>query len=127
MKENILHYFFVFCTKYKKPLLIDSLHPDILNFTYKYCYENSMEMIALTIRDKHTMILEIKTANVVDSPQAMIANLKNYVASELRNKHPFLKTKSPSLWTRQNFIQTLGTVQEDAYEEFILVQKGVNE
>lgn len=127
MQENILHYLFVFCTKYKKMLLLDSLHPDILNFTYKYCYENSMEMVSLKIRDQHTMILEIKTSTISDSPQAMIANLKNYVASELRSKHPFLKSKSPSLWTRQNFIQTLGTIQEDAFEEFIMVQKGVNE
>lgn len=127
MQENILHYLFVFCTKYKKTLLIESLQPDLLNFTYKYCYENSLEMVSLKIRDQHTVILEIKTSNIVDSPQAMIANLKNYVASELRNKHPFLKSKSPSLWTRQNFIQTLGTIQEADFEAFISVQKGVNE
>lgn len=127
MEENILHYLFVFCTKYKKTLLTEELHPDILNFTYKYCYENSLALISLNVREKHTIILEIKTEVTNESPHVIITNLKSYIAGELKKKHAQLKTKTPSLWTREHFIQTLGTKQDDDIETFILRQKGLKD
>jgi putative transposase len=127
MNENILQYLFVFCTKYKKMLLTEDLHADFLNLTYKYCYENSLELLSLNIRDKNTVIIEIKTEVGTESPHVIVTNLKSYVAGELKKKYPQLKSKTPSLWTREHFIQTIGTRQDDIMEMFIQTQKGLKD
>jgi putative transposase len=119
MSKNILHYLFVFCTKYKKKLLIEELHPDFLNLTYKYCYENDLELVSLNIRDGHTVIIEIKTELSKESPHIIIANLKAYLFGELKKKYSYLTTKTPSLWTRESFIQTIGKTIETEIDDFI--------
>lgn len=127
MNENILQYLFVFCTKYKKALLTEDLHADFLNLTYKYCYENSLELLSLNIREKNTVIIEIKTEIGSESPHVIITNLKSYVAGELKKKHGQLKSKTPSLWTREHFIQTIGVRQDEIMETFIQNQKGLKD
>jgi putative transposase len=119
MSKNILHYLFVFCTKYKKKLLLTELHPDFLNLTYKYCYENDLELVSLNIRDAHTVILEIKTEVSKESPHLIVANLKAYLFGELKRKYSYLTSKTPSLWTREAFIQTLGSTIETEIDDFI--------
>jgi putative transposase len=119
MSKNILHYLFVFCTKYKKKLLLEGLHPDFLNLTYKYCYENDLELVSLNIRDNHTVILEIKTEVSKESPHLIVANLKAYLFGELKKKYNYLTSKTPSLWTREVFIQTLGSTIETEIDDFI--------
>jgi putative transposase len=119
MSKNILHYLFVFCTKYKKKLLLEELHPDFLNLTYKYCYENDLELVSLNIRDNHTVILEIKTEVSKESPHLIVANLKAYLFGELKKKYSYLTSKTPSLWTRESFIQTLGSTIETEIDDFI--------
>ena len=119
MSKNILHYRFVFCTKYKKKLLLEELHPDFLNLTYKYCYENELELVTLDIQNSHTVILEIKTEVSKESPHLIVANLKAYLFGELKKKYSYLTTKTPSLWTRESFIQTLGSVLEIDMDDFI--------
>jgi putative transposase len=119
MSKNILHYLFVFCTKYKKKLLLEELHPDFLNLTYKYCYENDLELVSLNIRDNHTVILEIKTEVSKESPHLIVANMKAYLFGELKKKYGYLTTKTPSLWTREVFVQTLGSTLESEIDDFI--------
>ena len=119
MSKNILHYRFVFCTKYKKKLLLEELHPDFLNLTYKYCYENELKLVTLDIQNSHTVILEIKTEMSKESPHLIVANLKAYLFGELKKKYSYLTTKTPSLWTRESFIQTLGSVLEIDTDDFI--------
>ena len=119
MSKNILHYLFVFCTKYKKKLLLEELHPDFLNLTYKYCYENDLELVSLNIRDSHTVIIEIKTELSKESPHLIIANLKAFLFGELKKKYSYLTTKTPSLWTREVFVQTLGSTIESEIDDFI--------
>lgn len=123
MSKNILHYLFVFCTKYKKKLLLEELHPDFLNLTYKYCYENDLELVSLNIRDNHTVILEIKTEVSKESPHLIVANLKAYLFGELKKKYSYLTSKTPSLWTRESFIQTLGSTIETEIDDFIDIQE----
>jgi putative transposase len=115
MSKNILHYFFVFCTKYKKKLLLEELHPDFLNLTYKYCYENDLELVSLNIRDSHTVIIEIKTELSKESPHLIIANLKAFLFGELKKKYSYLTTKTP----REVFVQTLGSTLESEIDDFI--------
>jgi REP element-mobilizing transposase RayT len=119
MSKNILHYLFVFCTKYKKKLLIEELYPDFLNLTYKYCYENDLELVSLNIRDSHTVIIEIKTELSKESPHIIIANLKAFLFGELKKKYLYLTTKTPSLWTREVFVQTIGKTIETEIDDFI--------
>lgn len=123
MSKNILHYLFVFCTKYKKKLLLEELHPDFLNLTYKYCYENDLELVSLNIRDNQTVILEIKTEVSKESPHLIVANLKAYLFGELKKKYSYLTSKTPSLWTRESFIQTLGSTIETEIDDFIDIQE----
>jgi putative transposase len=119
MIKNNLHYLFVFCTKYKKKLLLEELHSDFLNLTYKYCYENDLVLVSINIRDTHTVILEIETKVSNESPHIIIANLKAYLFGELKKKYTYLTTKTPSLWTRETYIQTLGTTIEERIDDFI--------
>ena len=119
MNKNILRYLFVFCTKYKKKILSEELHPDFLNLTYKYCYENELELVSLNIRDAHTVIIEIKTEVSKESPHIILTNLKGYLYAELKKKHTYLKTKTPSLWNIDAYIQTLGTTEEAGIDNFI--------
>lgn len=127
MKENILQYCIIFCTKYKKTLLTEDLHADFLNLTYRYCYENSIALLSLDIRDKHTVILEISTEIAMESPHVIITNLKAYLAGELKKSYPQLKSKTPSLWTRQHFIQTIGVRNDELMEAFVFNQKGLKD
>lgn len=122
MSKNILHYLFVFCTKYKKKLLLEELHPDFLNLTYKYCYENDFKLVSLNIRDNNTVIIEIETEKSKESPYLIIANLKAFLFGELKRKYSYLTTKTPSLWTRESLIQTIGIVLETEIDDFIAIQ-----
>ncbi len=98
---------------------MEELHPDFLNLTYKYCYENELELLSLNIRDNHTVIIEIKTELSKESPHIIIANLKAFLFGELKKKYSYLTTKTPSLWTREVFIQTIGNNNEAEVNDFI--------
>lgn len=107
--------------------MTEDLHADFLNLMYRHCYENSIALLSLDIRDKHTVILEISTEIAMESPHLIITNLKAYLAVELKKNYPQLKSKPPSLWTRQHFFQTIGVRNDELMEAFVFNQKGLKD
>ena len=55
---------------------------------------------------------------------SVVAKIKGYTAHTLRKEYPSLKSRLPSLWTRSNFISTVGSVTLAVVKQYIEDQKG---
>lgn len=58
------------------------------------------------------------------SPHWIVQQLKGYTSRILREKHPSLKSRLPSLWTRSYYCESVGHISEDTIKKYIDEQKG---
>jgi putative transposase len=55
----------------------------------------------------------------------IVKKIKHYTAHMMRKEFPELKSRLPSIWTRNRFISSVGVVTLGVVEQYIRDQKGV--
>ena len=59
------------------------------------------------------------------TPQLIVNQLKGYTSHVLRERHDWLRSRLPTLWTRSYYIGRAGVVSQETIMEYIENQKNV--
>ena len=114
------HYHVVWCTKYKLELLKDGADDRLKEIIYDVAQEFNATVEEIEIMDDYIHLLLSCYPHITHK---IIRTIKGRSSRILKNEYPFIKSRTPSLWTRRYFIATTGDVQLSAIKKYIESQK----
>lgn len=74
-----------------------------------------------TQKDHVHLLVDIPTEHSIDK---VVGKIKGYTSKILREEHPSLKSRLPSLWTRSKFVSSCGSVTLKVIKDYIENQSG---
>jgi putative transposase len=116
-----LGYHIIWCPKYRRKLLTNSVETRLKELLYKKADELGLTIETCEIMPDHVHLF-IKSSPV-DSPHFIVQQLKGYTSRILRQEFPQLKTRVPTLWTRSYYIESVGHISESTVKKYIEDQK----
>lgn len=115
-------YHVIFCPKYRRRVLIGDIEKRLREIFLEYQEKYGYEIIEMEVMPDHVHLL------ISNNPRVGIfetlGKLKGRSSSILRNEFPTLKSRLPCLWTRGNFISTVGSVSLETVKKYIEDQQG---
>ena len=114
-------YHFIWCPKYRRPVLIDSIEKRLKELLIEKAQEIEIEIISMEIMPEHVHLF-VK-ATPVDSPHFIVQQLKGYSSRILRQEFKTLKSRLPTLWTRSYYCESVGHISEETIKKYIEDQK----
>ncbi len=115
-----LHYHFIWCPKYRKPVLVDNVRQDLVDLINEKADEFDLDVINLAVQDDHVhLFIE---GNPKLPPNKIIQQVKGYTSRILSERYDF---GLPSLWTRSYFVSSTGSVSDEIIDQYIEEQTGV--
>ena len=114
------HYHVVWCTKYKLDLLKDGADDRLKEVIHQVAQEFDAIVEKIEIMDDYVHLLLDCYPHAADK---IIKTMKGRSSRILKNEYPFIKSRTPSLWTRRYFIATTGDVQLSVIKKYIENQK----
>ena len=115
-----LGYHIIFCTKYRKRLLIGEVEKDLKMILQSQADKNQLEIASLEVMPEHVHIF-VK-CDPTDSPHRIVQQFKGVSSRILREKYRNLR-KLPTLWTRSYYIESVGHISEETITKYISEQK----
>jgi putative transposase len=116
-----LKYHFVWCPKYRKPILGGEVAKRLEALLYEKAAELNGTIHALEIMPDHVhMFFE---ADPTLAPAQIAAQFKGYASRVLREEFAWLKSRLPSLWSRSYYVGSVGHVSESTVKKYIENQK----
>ncbi|MDD4804555.1 MAG: IS200/IS605 family transposase [Candidatus Pacebacteria bacterium] len=117
-----LGYHIIFCPKYRRKVLTGQVKNRLAELFNIKADELSVKIQDMTIMP-HYVRLFIKASPVL-APHFIINQFKGYSSKVLRNEFPSLKSRLPSLWTRNYYIESVGHISEETIYKYIQDQEG---
>ena len=111
----------VWCPKYRPPVLVGDVVEDLRSLLYQKAEELDADIEALEIHPEHVHLFF--SSDPTESPQRLANQFKGFTSRILRQKHPHLHSRIPSLWSRSYYIGTMGHVSEESVKRYIETQK----
>lgn len=112
----------VWCPKYRRSVLTNGVDADLKRLLRSKCAELGIGVAALEVMPDHVHIFVEHDPTLC---AAEIANrLKGYTSHELRIRHPWLRSRLPTLWSRSYYAGSVGHVSEATVRHYIEDQKG---
>lgn len=111
----------IFCTKYRRKVLIDDIATDLRTIIMDNQEAIGYNVLSLDISSDHVKMMVEATPE--ESINTIIGRIKAESAHILRNKYRVLRSRIPTLWTRVNFISTIGSVALADISAFLECQK----
>jgi putative transposase len=118
-----LYYHLLWCPKYQREVLVDDIADRLLFLLNEKAAEIDLEIVSNEIMPDCVHLL-VK-AKAEDSPHFLIQQLKGYTSKIMREEFPTLKSRIPTLWTRNYYCCSVGRFSEDEINRFIESQKNV--
>jgi putative transposase len=116
-----IHYHFVFCPKYRRPVLGRDVAKRLEELIREKAAELGGEVMNLTIQPDHVHLFCTFPPTI--APYQIMHGIKDYTAFVLRNDFPWLKSRLPSLWTRSYYVGTAGQVSVETIQHYLDEQK----
>lgn len=123
-KESVIHdlqYYFVWCSKFRRPFLVDEVADRLRELFKEKGEELGILIEKIEINPDHVYLL-VK-ASPVFAPHFIVQQLKTFTYRPLMNEFPFLKKKMPCLWTRAYYVENSNWISEKKVNEFIEAQE----
>lgn len=117
-----LKYHFVWCPKYRRPVLIGEVAKDLKDLLHQKAKELDVEIEALEIKPDHVHLFV--SSDPTEAPQRLANQFKGFTSRILRQKYAHLRSRLPSLWSRSYYVGTIGHVSEETVKRYIEAQKG---
>ncbi|TKX52435.1 IS200/IS605 family transposase [Halorubrum sp. SP3] len=114
-----LRYHFVWCPKYRKPVLEGEVRDRLEELIEDKADELGLEILELSIRPDHVHLFITGSPKL--APNKIIQQVKGYTSRNLREEFDF---GLPSLWTRSYFVSGADDVSSGVTEEYIDAQAG---
>ena len=115
-----IHYHFVWCPKYRRPVLIDDVAERLHQLLYEKAGALRVVIEALEIQPDYVHLF--CAAPPTDAPQHYANQFKGYPSRILRQEFPALRAKLPSLWSRSYYVGTAGHVSAEVIQRYIAHQ-----
>lgn len=123
MHSGELKYHIVWCTKYRRDLIKDSIEYRLKELIQLKCKNKNFNLISIETMPDHIHVLVSVDSS---TPVKYIANqLKGYTSNKLRKEFKILRTRVPTLWTRSYYAGTVGNTSEETVKRYIENQKNV--
>jgi len=116
-----LKYHLVWCSKYRRKVLTNAVAEDLKNVLYEKAAQIGAQIEALEIMPDHVHLFV--SADPTAAPQYLANQFKGYTSRVLREKHPHLKSRLPSLWSRSYYVGSIGHVSEETVRRYIEAQR----
>src|SRR5262245_15685285 len=96
-----LKYHIVWCPKYRRPVLVDAVAGRLRGLLAEQSAELGMTVHALEVMPDHVHLFveSDPTRGVAE----IVNRLKGYTSRVLRQEHPALRSRLPTLWSRSYF------------------------
>jgi len=122
-RVRLIVYHVVWTPKRRKAVLVGPVAEDCRTLIERTCEERGRTILQRAIQPDHIHLFvrvwpEASAAFVVKA-------CKGLASRELRARHPDLKRRLPSLWTRSRFAATAGDVGQETIQKCIAAQKGL--
>ena len=117
-----LKYHLVGCPKYRRKVLLGTVIEDLKTLLYQKAAELPVTIEALEVMQDHIHLFV--SADPTVSPQRLANQFKGYTSRLLRLKYPELRSCLPSLWSRSDYVGSVGQVSEETVKRYIETQKG---
>lgn len=116
-------YHVVFCPKYRRPVLEKGVPERLQECVLEKQGECGYEVLEMDVMPDHVHLLISVDPRI--GVNAVVGKIKGYTARALREEFSWLKSRSPSLWTRSEFISSVGAVTLQVVKQYVADQKGV--
>ena len=116
-----LKYHLVWCPKYRRKVLVDQVADDLQDLLYQKAEQLDVTIEALEIMPDHVHLFV--SADPTEAPQRLANQFKGFTARRLRQMHPHLRSRLPSLWSRSYYVGSVGHVAEETIKKYIQEQK----
>ena len=117
-----LKYHIIWCTKYRRKVILDKVEQRLKKLLYEKAAKIGVKIHTLESMPDHVHLF------IESDPSWAIAGiehaLKGYTSRILRKEFPKLKATMCSLWSRSYYVDSIGSVSEEAIKHYIESQKG---
>lgn len=114
-------YLVVWCSKYRRKVLVDAIEARLRELVHKICEENAVDIITLEIMPNNVkLLLDVEPQQNIHK---IIKKIKGTTSHSLRDEFKELTTKLPTLWSNSYLLSTVGEVQENIIQQYIESQK----
>lgn len=117
----VLKYHLVWCPKYRRKVLTDLIADELRLILFEVAASLDVEIEALEIMPDHVHIFVSSSPTL--APQHIVNQFKGVSSRILRDRHPELKSRLPSLWSRSYYIGSIGHVSEETVRAYIEAQR----
>lgn len=114
------HYHIAWCTKYKLDLLKNGADERLKEIIYQVAQEFDAIIEELEVMEDHVRIILSCYPHITHK---IVRIMKGRSSRLLREEFSFVKSRTPSLWTRRYFIATTGGDQLSTIKEYVQNQK----
>ncbi len=109
-----LHYHFVWCVKYRKPVLVDDVAARLRSLLRSKAKDLGLDIINMSVGADHVhLFIE---GHPTMAPNEIIQPIKGHSSHELMEEFNF---GLPSLWTRSYFVSSTGHISDDVVDRYI--------
>ena len=116
------NYFVSFCTIYKRKIIdTNELKLFLENDFNKIAKEYNFSINKIQIKDNQ-VLMEVSCSPKLGI-DTVITKLKDISAKNLKEAYPSFTKRVPCIWTRNSFIETIGTHDETYLEKFVSLQQ----
>lgn len=120
--EYSCYYHVVWCTKYRRPVLLGEIDKILASNIETTCEINGIELVSMEIMPDSVHLV------VGCSPRLGIHKAVKRLKAEsygvLKEAHPELKSRLPTLWTNKYLVVTVGGMTKETVDRFLERQKG---
>ena len=116
-------YHVVWCSKYRRPVLIDQVEQELKRIIQQVAVERQSEIMELEVMPDHVhLLVEVEPQYGI---HRLIKQMKGRSSRILRAKFKVLRTRIPTLWTNSYFVSTVGGAPLKVIKQYIESQKEV--
>ncbi|NCD06382.1 MAG: IS200/IS605 family transposase [Spirochaetia bacterium] len=119
--SSSLYYHILWCVKYKRELLVNDVKKRLEELLYNRAKEIDIIIVSMEIMPE-CVHLFVK-ANPEDSPHFIVQQFKGCSSKTLREEFLQLRTKIPTLWTRNYYVSSSGVLNESEINTYLESQK----
>ena len=118
-----LRYHFVWCPKYRRPVLVGAVRDRLLEVLSETCNDLKLDITRVEVMPDHVhLVLRVSSPHL--SPAQIAFRLKGRSSHVLRGEFPSLKSRLPTLWSRSYYVGTVGQASTRTIERYIELQRG---
>ena len=114
-------YHIIWCPKYRRKVLVDQVETRLKELLIEISSAIDCQIETMEVMPDHVHIF-IK-CSPVHSPHYVVQQLKGKSSRILREEFPHLKTRLPTLWTRNYYCESVGHISEETTKKYIEEQK----